>query len=302
MSVAVEPSPLPEAPRLLPDTNVYLDLADGKLSAREEQLLRLAAHQDPPLFWACEITFDELVGNIHSRKSARFETYRRALHWMERLCGGRGIAEDKSWALRRGVYTDAVPCDPARGLELVRVRRGIIQAKTFDRLPAGFLAKVEQLRARYRERIDDWVAGRTTIGHAARVEPQPGEAVVEGSEVAADVVLDVSRRHTRTDDAGWGAVRSDDDQKRAQRELIALEVSWLQRARNPQPYSHEAHRSDYNDYWLCAYLAAGYTLVTTDDRLRKAIREGGCADPRLVTLDEGLAIAEAWSARSSSAA
>jgi hypothetical protein len=80
----------------------------------------------------------------------------------------------------------------------------------------------------------------------------------------------------------------------AQREQIALETAFLNMSRNPQPYNHGNHRSDYNDYWLCTYCAADYTLVTTDGRLRTALRDAGCEDPRLVSLDEGIALGESW--------
>jgi hypothetical protein len=284
------------APRLLLDTNIYRHI-DGRLAGQNERLLRVAAHRTPPLLWACEITFDELVYRIRRDDSQEFERCRRALRWMERLCGGRGMAEDNKWILRSGVFEQAAPYDGRLAVELVKVRRGIIETKTVADFPDSFWAVIEELRTGYQTRIDAWVAGRTTTGEAARVRPLPGAPVVEGSEVAAGAVLEISRKHAANSADTWGAFRSDEDQRRAQRELIAFEVSLLDKARHPQGYNHDKHRSDYNDYWLCAYCAAGYTLVTADDRLRRSLLDAGCKDPRLVSLEEALAIAESWLAR-----
>jgi hypothetical protein len=55
MTAVATPVPVVEAPKLLLDTNVYLDLGDGLLSGLEKRLLAIAAHRTPPLFWACEI-------------------------------------------------------------------------------------------------------------------------------------------------------------------------------------------------------------------------------------------------------
>jgi hypothetical protein len=269
-------------------------LGDRRLADHRERLVRVAAHTTPPLFWACEITFDELLCRLFPDDQAEFEKYRRALWWMEKLSGELGTAEDKDWALRAGVFAGSVPCNRARGAMLVDVRREILRAKTYEDLPPLFRSKLDDLRAGYRERIDRWVAGRTTVGEAARVEPLPDDPKVEGSAVAANAVLEISRKHALANAPDGGVFKSDEEQRRAQRELIAFEAWYLEMARNPKPYNHASHRSDYNDYWLCAYCAAGYTLVTTDGRLLKAIKAGGCSDPRLVNLDEGLALAESW--------
>jgi hypothetical protein len=79
----------------------------------------------------------------------------------------------------------------------------------------------------------------------------------------------------------------------------------LQRERTSKPprssrrgrrYNVFKHLTDYGDAWLCAYPAAGYTIVTQDDRLKKSLRLGRSANPRFVNLDEALDIAENWMA------
>jgi hypothetical protein len=294
VTAAPAPTATTEAPKLLLDTNVDLDLADGRLASVEGPLMKLAAHRTPPLFWGCEIVFDELVCRMRPDDQADFERHQAALRWMEKLCGGRGMTEDQKWILRRGVFQRAAPCDGKLAAAIVHVRREILAAKSYGDLDPVLRQKIDELRADYRRRIDAWVARRSEVGHAARAPLQPGDAGVRAAVAAAAAVLEISRKHASEHTAVWGAFRSDEDQQRAQRELIAFEVSYLQKARGAQPYNHEKHRSDYNDYWLCAYCAAGYTIVTTDGRLRSAVRDGGCSDPRIVSLDEGIALAESW--------
>jgi hypothetical protein len=294
VTIAPEPGATTEAPRLLLDTNIYLDLADGRLAHAEAQFLKLAAHRSPPLFWASEITFDELVCRMRPGNQARFDRNRSALRWMENLCGVLGTAEETKWIMLRGVFTAAVPSNSQRASTLVRVRRAIQRANSYEELPTDFRSKVDELRQQYRERIDAWVDGRSLVGEATREKVQPGDRGVRAEVAAAGAVLEISRKHAADYAPIWGDFRSEEDQTRAQRELIAFEVSYLQKARGPEPYNHDKHRSDYNDYWLCAYCAAGYTLVTNDERLRSMVRDGGCDTPRLSSLDEAIAIAEAW--------
>jgi predicted nucleic acid-binding protein len=283
-----------EAPKLLLDTNIYLDLVDGRLTRAEAQLLKLAAQRTPPLFWACEVTLDELVCRMRPGNRAHFDRNRSALRWMDDLCGVLGTAEETKWIMLRGVFAAAVPSNGRRASTFVRVRRAIQRTNSYEELPPAFQSKINELRAQYSERIDRWVEGRRVVGEAARAKVQPGDRGVRAEVAAADVVLEISRKHAADYAPIWGAFRSEEDQKRAQRELIAFEVSYLQKARGPEGYNHDKHRSDFNDYWLCAYCAAGYTVVTNDERLRSMVRDGGCDNPRLISLDEAIAVAEAW--------
>jgi hypothetical protein len=66
MTIVAASVPQVDVPRFLLDTNIYLELADGPLSAHESRLVAVAAHRTPPLFWACEIVFDELVYRIRA--------------------------------------------------------------------------------------------------------------------------------------------------------------------------------------------------------------------------------------------
>jgi hypothetical protein len=293
MSVATEPL-TGEAPKLLLDTNVYLNLADGLLTRAEAQLIKLAGHRSPPLLWACPIAFDELVCRIWPDDQEDFERHRSALRWMELLCGSEGMAEDQNWIICRGVFAKAKPCDGTLAAALVSARSKIIAAASFGGLSQPVRSTLDTLRADYLQRIGDWIARKTATGKVASVPSLPGQPAIEGWTAAADAVVSKSRKIASTISTDWGEFRTDEDQKRAQREQIALETAFLNMSRNPQPYNHASHPSDYNDYWLCTYCAADYTLVTTDGRLRSAIVAGGCSDPRIVSLDEGIALAESW--------
>ena len=56
----VVPIPAEPPPMLLLDTNVFRDLADGKLTTYEKRLLEIAKHRSPPLLWTCPIVGDEI--------------------------------------------------------------------------------------------------------------------------------------------------------------------------------------------------------------------------------------------------
>ena len=294
MSVAVASPPRADPPRLLLDTNVYVDLAEGLLPSEGARLLKIAAHRTPPLVWACEITFDELICHVRQKEESDFPKYRSAFGWMDRLCGNLGMAEDLAWVLHRGVFVGLLPYRGSLPIALNRARREVIKASAFADLRPEFRETVKVLRQEYEGRIQRWVGWRTELHNAARVEPTPGQSGKEGWQLVTEAVREVSRKHIKEDASLWGGFRTDADQELAQREIIGFELSHLLKSRNPQGYNIQKHRSDFNDSWLCAYPAAGYTLVTTDARLRDAIKLAKCPSPRIASMDEGLALAEKW--------
>jgi hypothetical protein len=291
-TIAVPVSDEQQTPKLLLDTNVYLDLADGTLGDDVgRRLARIAAHRDPPLLWACGVTFDELVCHLPDGP-ATFPLYRTALRWVELLCKGRGMAEPTDWVRRCGVFTRIVPDDGLLGAKLVGVRRNILKANSYEDIAPEIRSTIDLVKTSYKRRIDDWVEGRTTVGDVARA--QVGKQGLRYADVAADQILTVSRETCASEVATSGPVRTDEDQRHVQRELIAFEVSLLRKAQNPAGYNHAKRRSDYNDYWLCAYPAAGYTIVTREKRLRDALKQGECVEPRMMGLEEGITLAEKW--------
>ncbi len=271
-----------QAPKLLLDTNVYLDLADGLLPSEGERLEAIAGHRYPPLLWSCQITSDELVSRTCEGPET-FRRYREALWWMDRLCSLFGMTEPLWWVVRRGVFASLGPKDDdlgELGRTLVDVRRAIIRADTYDLLPFKIRSTIEnRLRSHYAERIDAWVEKRTKLNEEARKKVMPGDPGIEDTVLAANAVLAVSRDVMEKDIPTWGPQRDEADQRHEQREQIAFEVALLRKAQNRDGYNHAKRRSDYNDYWLCAYPAAGYTIVTREKRLPEALNQGGCVIP-----------------------
>jgi hypothetical protein len=282
-------------PKLLLDASVFRDLADGKLAAFERRVLRVAEFRSPPLLWACPTTFDEIISHVREEEAERFPHFREALRWMDRLCGNAGMAEDLPWILRRGVFASSVPYDNQKlSVILNQVRRDLIKAQRFEDVPPKLVEAVVKVREDALRRIDKWADGKRELHAKARVEPAPGEKRLEGKVVVAGAVLEISRKYAADLKPLWGEFRTDEDQKREQREMIAFELAHLQNARNPQGYNVDNHRSDYHDGWLLAYPAAGYHFVTRDGRLRAALRNGGCTDPRVLDVAGALELAEAW--------
>ena len=207
MSVAVASPPRADPPRLLLDTNVYVDLAEGLLPSEGARLLRIAAHRTPPLVWACEITFDELICHVRQKEESDFPKYRSAFGWMDRLCGNLGMAEDLAWVLHRGVFVGLLPYRGSLPIALNRARREVIKASAFADLRPEFRETVKVLRQEYEGRIQRWVGWRTELHNAARVEPTPGQSGKEGWQLVTEAVREVSRKHIKEDASLWGGFR-----------------------------------------------------------------------------------------------
>jgi hypothetical protein len=279
-------------PKLLLDASVFRDLASGELRGQEARLLQVGAFRSPPLLWVCPTTFDEIASHIRAEEAGRYAHFRDALRWMDRLCGNAGMAEDLPWILRRGVFARPVPYDNGKlSVILNRVRRDLIKADRFEDVPPKLVELVLEVRKDAIRRIDKWVKGRQELHDKARVEPAPGEPRIEGTALVSEAVLEISRKHALDLQALWGEFRTDEEQRREQREMIAFELSLLQHSRNPQGYNVDKHRGDYHDSWLLAYTAAGYHFVTRDARLRSALRMGGCTAPRVLDVAEALELA-----------
>jgi hypothetical protein len=286
----------PAAPKLLLDASVFRDLADGAITQLEDRLLRVAGFRSPPLLWICPITFDEIVSHIRAEEADRFEHFRDSLRWVDRLCGNAGVAEDLPWILRRGVFAGpGTPYDnQTLSVSLNQVRRNLIKVERFADVAPKIVKAVTKIREDALRKIDKWVEQRRELHAKARVEPAPGEPRIDGKALVSSAVLETSRKYAANVRPLWGEFRTDEEQKREQREMIAFELSLLQNARNPQGYNVDNHRGDYYDSWLLAYPAVGYYFVTRDARLRSALRMGGCEAPRVMDVAGALDLAEAW--------
>jgi hypothetical protein len=292
VTAALTDVPVPVVPRLLLDSNVFRDLAEGNLRPFEGRLLRLAEIRTPPVLWTCPLVVDEIACHIRVQEAAKFADFRRALLWMERLCGNLGMAEDLSWVRRRAVFADVAPYEDRDFLvRLNRVRRLLLKAERFDQVPPELLEMMELLRANYTEEITGWTSRRADLLESARKIIKPGQAGKPAFAVIADAIVRTSRKCEEPFAATWGAFRSWEEQKTAQSEVIAFELAQFHKARDHHKY--KVHPNDHNDGWLCAYTGAGYLVVTSDGKLRRALLRGGCKDPRVLDLGAALDRAEA---------
>ena len=289
-------------PKLLLDANIFRDLADGALAQFEQRLLRVATHRSPPLLWTCPIVFDEIVCHVRAEQADRFEHFRDALGWMERLCGNAGMAEDLGWVLRRAVFARAVPYDGELSTVLNQFRRRLIKIDRFADIPKDLLEAVAGLRAESRERID--ASGRSATARSRRSRApsrSPAEPGIEGKIATSNAFFEISRKHAAADMPVWGPFRPEAEQRQEQREMAAFELAYLLKARSREGYNVEKHEGDYNDGWLLAYPSVGYLLITGDVRLRRALEMAGCTNPRVSDVGEAVDIAESWLASSRAA-
>ena len=211
---------------------------------------------------------------------------------METLCGNLGIAETLPWILRRGVFDPIRPHDSSYSITFNVLRRAVLKAKTFGDLNRALLADIAQRRADHLARVDDWVRvlGLTLDDIQLRVKRSKLDVI----DLATKSVLIATRFAAMQERAYWGTLRPENEQVTVQRERIAYEVAQVLKAMNRDGYKPQKHPTDFSDRSLCAYPAAGYTLVTLDNRLQRALKDGRCENPRVVTLNEGLTSAEAW--------
>jgi hypothetical protein len=299
MNVAVSSSEVvrAEAPRLLLDTQIFRYLAGSTLDHQKNRLLRIAELRTPPLFWACEITFEELVSHVRSEEADQFGHFRDALTWMDRLCGNSGMAETLPWILRRAVFLTCLPHEDSYLATFNRLRRLVIKTATFDEISPEVVRHIAATRTAYLDRMEGWARGLAKTLEEVQIRIERAKRRGEPIDVVAlatRAVLFVTRSRAIEEAPLWGALRSVDEQLILQRERIAFEASQIFKAGSR--YNVFKHKTDYGDSWLCAYPAAGYTIVTQDDRLKKSLGLGRCANPRFVNLDEALDIAETWMA------
>ncbi len=295
MTAAPSSTPTHGAPKLLFDANVFRDLAVGRFPQYEQRLMRASECRTPPLFWACPLTFEELVCHVREEEADRFPLFRASLEWMDRLCRNGGMAEDLPWVLRALVFIEPQPYDNrSLSMALNKIRRQLIKLQSFKEIPAALLAAIEKTRTEYKERSTAWKQGQAQIVQSAREPLKPGERGVEDSVVVPKMLLDISRGIAAKVAPDWGPMKSEQQQTIDQREVVAFEIERLRKQKSRNGYNVDKHEHDYNDSWLLPYLAVGYTLVTEDGVLRRALLQGGCKDPRVVNLIEGLDLAEGW--------
>jgi hypothetical protein len=284
-----------ERPKLLLDANVFRHLAAGSLDHYKDRLLAIARSGKPRLLWFCPITFHEIAGHVHDGGADMFDHIRTAILWMHRLCGDDGVAEDLQWVLNASVFAVPQPYE-SRGTDAINTMKNfILSARVFGELPKALPPLVKKLHAKHQGIVDMWI-GEYRKAFLAPTAPQRGSVKLrEARTKLTEMLLDATRppRKKRSGRV-WGALRSEEEQVIAMREVIASETARLMKAGNDPKYDLSGHRNDFNDNYLCAYPAVGYSLVTEDHNIRKALIYGGCKDPRVVDVDQGVEIAEMY--------
>ncbi len=283
-----------EAPKVLLDANVFRGLAASRLDRYQDRLLQMAKLRNPPLLWAAPITFEEIVSHVRPEEANQFGHIREALSWMERLCGNDGIAEDLPWTIVSGTFVTAQHFDRAKLVGMNQVRRAILKARSFGNLRLEVLDQVQQKRDLHFAKRAQHVASYTAVITFARQAPKPrGKWDLPRKMVTAGATLETMRsRHEYEYGPLWGALKPAAEQAHAQREMIAFDLARLTKGRNNPKYNVESHPTDFNDQYLCAYPATGYTLVTEDRAIRQALIFAGCEDPRVVDVGQAVEIAE----------
>jgi hypothetical protein len=285
-------------PKFLLDTNVFRSLADGELREFEERLLKIGNLRltGQPVWWTCPTVCMEILCHIRPEEADRFDHFREALLWMEKLCGNVGMAEDFPWALACGLFAELGPSEDGSVVLFNQIRRKFLKAGTLAEVTTQMSESQRALRAAFEERIVEWKREHAhALERMRELAPLP---VTEEDVLTAitEAIVSAARRHQEPRVSSWGKMRSREDQKTAMREVIAFRISRYLQARQHPNYSVKTN--DHNDGWLCPYPAAGFVLVTGDGKLKKALLSAGCEDPRVMELPEALDAAEKALARS----
>jgi len=279
-------------PKLLLDANVFHGLAKRhSLDQYKDRLLQIAKLRTPPLLWAAPVTFEEIVTHVRPEEADRFGQIRDALEWMDDLCGNDGIAEDLPWTILSGSFATAQSFNRSKLFGMNQIRRAIQKTRSFGDLRPEILDQVQEIRKLHFAKRAHHVASYTAVISHARAEPEPREKWERPKKEGA-TLGELRMRHEREYGPLWGPLKPEAEQARAQREMIAFDVARLMKGANDPKYNVESHPGDFNDQYLCFYPATGYTLVTLDGKLRKAVIEGGCPDPRVVDVARAVEIAD----------
>ncbi len=282
-----------DPPKLLLDANVFRALAnEHSLDQHKDRLLKIATCRKPPVLWACPTTFTELAGHVRVAQAHRFDEIREALLWMEHLCCNEGMAEQVYWILVRAICLAPQPHDRVEAVTVNRMRRAIIKARTLADVPQKILTAIEEERTRHITTVSGWSGFFAKAAADARRSKLPRAKLPATRKSLTNMTLKIARDRAAARGIAPDELKAEPDQAHELRELIAFETARVMKGANDPKYNVESHFGDFNDFWLCAYPAAGYTLVTQDRNIRKACIEGGCKDPRVVDVPEAIAIAE----------
>jgi hypothetical protein len=258
-------------------------------------LLQLSAAV-PELFWLPEIPVQELISPILTANERLFRDLVEALRWADRLAGNR-LAEGYDYALRLGATSAPLDRNEEMRIEINRTRRKFIKIEKVSditvemRRSATFLRDATNgQRSKWVERCTKMVA-EMKILLAPHLEKPTGREIVDSIlRVSGEVMEDIARRHRDE----HGEQRAVEEIRHSLREFFHFEAAAIEKALAPNGYNFEKNRNDFHDWILCAYPAAGYSVVTGDKRLLRALEGAQCPSPRVVDVAAGIHIAEEW--------
>jgi hypothetical protein len=287
------------APKLLLDTNILVDLAQGKLSEYEGRL-EAVANAGADLIWLPEIVVQELVAPMIRADDRLMGDLIGALTWADRLAGNR-LAEGYDYALRMGAASRPADRNAEVRIEINKARRKLIKMRRRSDLSPDLIEIVTFLRDVTERQRSQWATHwsrravdlRRAAGAAVR-ELVAHEMAAFVVNIASEAVEGAAGRHS----AEHGRELPRDDIKSNLREFFYFDAALIVKGFGVNGYNFEKNRTDFHDWLLCAYPASGYLVVTGDKRLRDALEMVGCPSPRVHGLEAGLRIVETWLASS----
>lgn len=299
VSVARLGLPVSGRPKLLLDTNVLRKLAHGDLRSFEDRLLALATPAAGRLIWFPEVALQELLFRIANANERTFPALIEALRWADRLAGTQ-VAEGYDYALRVGAATEPRDRNKERRLAINEARGRLVKVDRLAEMPPDLLAIAKSVGDMTDRQRATW-AQRCRKRASDLAKPDPTSEQLVGQQIVNRVVqimcetfVEVADRHSTE----HGPSRTAEEIRTNLREFLYFDAALIVKGLGRNGYNFEGHRTDFHDYVLCAYPAAGYSVITCDGRLRHALEMTQCPAPRVFDLVTGLGYAEEWLADS----
>ncbi len=275
-----------DGPKFLLDTNVWRSLAAGDLTRWEPMFLD--ARQRGVTFYLADLSLGEFLRVLPANPAA-YTRVRDTLEWQDRLAGNQGLAEQWPLPLRIGLFEVPPPITDVRR-EINQLRRRMLKASSLAELRQD---DVEQLGywsrkmdselaswVRDSERMQDAVRGNHAVPeNEKRREDEDRKLEDVVNHRLPEILLSANRNERQPYDE-----QSSEKIRSGLREFLHHHSGLLRKLGNRQRYNFRKHRSDFVDCNLLAYCAAGYTLVTQDDGIRRTLKLGKCPSPRVIEL------------------
>lgn len=289
--------------RILLDTMIFRYLAwkDYKQISEEDiaEMIKLGQQRN---FWCSPLTIFEL-GRRLGEGERDFDKFREAFLWMDRLSTRTAdLFED----ILVGALTRNPRRTPRAELEHLNGLRRLVanSISPQDLRTRGFNAKdvfsyIERAQIEYAKRgahINEFVAN---LKDGDFDTPDGAETPIERSrkidgairENVSPWVLDFCRYLAFDGTLHSFGMYNDAEAAKNLRELVHWHIGIIKVAiRND--YNWKKHATDTIDQWLLVYPAGGFIVATSDKSLLARVGDGGCSNPRIMTLKDALKAAQ----------